>query len=119
MLLFVINGSSERQRRRIFSTFVAVFCLVFVRYYKQVCIGCGSHMRDNHRVGRPYNLGLGMCSIGSGDEVDYIQEVSEGKEDEMDAGRCSELCQDSDVDDSEFPGCRGGVEDHVVKFLLW
>ena len=49
--------------------------------------------------------------------MDYIQEMSEGKEDEMDAGTCSESCQDSDVDGSEFPGCRGYF-DHVVEFLL-
>ena len=52
----------------------------------------------------------------SGDEVDYLQEVSECEEDEMDAGLCSESCQDSDVDDSEFPGCKGSVED-LVEFL--
>ena len=34
----------------------------------------------------------------------------------MDAETCSELCQDSDVDGSEFPECRGGG---VVEFLLW
>ena len=55
-----------------------------------------------------------MCSVWSGDEVDYVQEMSEGKEGEMDAGTCSESCQDSDVDGSEFPGCRGGVEDLLV-----
>ena len=39
----------------------------------------------------------------------------------MDAGTCSESCQDSDIDGSEFPGRKGGVVtlDHVVEFLLW
>ena len=32
--------------------------------------------------------------------MDYVQEMSEGKEDEMDAETCSELCQDSDADGS-------------------
>ena len=49
--------------------------------------------------------------------MDYVQEMSEGKEDEMDAGTCSESCQDSDVDGSEFPGCRGGVEDLLMTLL--
>ena len=49
--------------------------------------------------------------------MDYVQEMSEGKEDEMDAGTCSESCQDSDVDGSEFPGCRGGVEDLLITLL--
>ena len=42
-----------------------------------------------------------------------VQELSEGKED---AELCSESCQDSDVDGSEFPGCKGTVED-LVEFL--
>ena len=52
----------------------------------------------------------------SRDEVDYLQEVSEGEEDEMNAGSCSESCQDSDIDGSEFPGCKGSIED-LVEFL--
>ena len=36
-----------------------------------------------------------MCSIWSGYEVD---EMSEGKEDEMNTETCSESCQYSDVD---------------------
>ena len=43
--------------------------------------------------------------------MDYIQE---GKGDEMVAETCSESCQDSDVDGSDFPGCRGGVEDILI-----
>ena len=46
--------------------------------------------------------------------MDYVQEIPEGKEDEM---TCSKSCQDSDVDASEFPGCSGDV-DQVVEFLL-
>ena len=34
--------------------------------------------------------------------MDYVQEMSEGKEDEMDVETCSESCQDSDVDGSEL-----------------
>ena len=49
--------------------------------------------------------------------MDYVQEMSEGKEDEMDTGTCSESCQDSDVDGSEFPGCRDGVEDLLITFF--
>ena len=33
-----------------------------------------------------------------------------GKEDEMDTETCSESSQDSDIDGSEFPGCRGDVD---------
>ena len=40
--------------------------------------------------------------------MDYIQEMSEGKEDVMDAETCSESCQNSDIDGSQFPGCKGG-----------
>ena len=43
-----------------------------------------------------------MASNWSGDEVDDVQEMSEGKDDEMDGGTCSEWCQDSDVDGSEL-----------------
>ena len=43
-------------------------------------------------------------SVLSGDEVDYVQVMLGGKEDEMDVGTCSESYQDSDVDVSEFPG---------------
>ena len=40
------------------------------------------------------------------DDMDYVQEMSEGKDNEMYGETCSELCQDSDVDGSEFPGCK-------------
>ena len=46
--------------------------------------------------------------------MDYIQEMSEGQEEEMDAETCSESCQDSDVECSEFPG---GVEDLLMMLL--
>ena len=55
-----------------------------------------------------------MASNWSGDDV---QEMSGGKDDEMDGGTCSEWCQDSDVDGSEFPGCKGGVDDLLIKLL--
>jgi len=57
---------------------------------------------------------LEMCSVWSGDDVDYVQEMSEG---EGDAETGSESCQDSDIDGSEFPWCRGGVEDLLITFL--
>ena len=38
------------------------------------------------------------------------------KEDEMDAELCSESCHNSDVDDSEFPGC--GVVLRILITLL-
>ena len=49
--------------------------------------------------------------------MDYVQEMTEGKEDEMDAETCSESCQDSDVDSNEFPACKGGVEDLLIMLL--
>ena len=49
--------------------------------------------------------------------MDYVQEMFEGKEDEMDARTCSGSCQDSDIDGSQFPGCRGGVEDLLITSL--
>ena len=49
--------------------------------------------------------------------MDYAQEMSEGKEDEMDAETCSESFQDCDIDSSEFPGCRVGVEDLLITLL--
>ena len=58
-----------------------------------------------------------MCSIWSEDEVDYVQEMYEGKEDEMDTETCSESSQDSNVDGSEFPGCKDGVEDLLIMLL--
>ena len=60
-----------------------------------------------------------MASVWSSNEVDYAKEMSEGKEDKMDADTCSELCQDSDIDGSELPGFKGSVEDLVVAFLWW
>ena len=42
--------------------------------------------------------------------MDDVQEMSEVIDDEM----CSESCQDSDVDGSEFPGCKGSV---LIKLL--
>ena len=35
--------------------------------------------------------------------MDYVQE---GNGEEMDGKTCSELCQDSDIDGSEFKGCK-------------
>ena len=46
-----------------------------------------------------------MAYNWSRDKVDDVQAMSEGKDDEMDKETCSELCQDSDIDGSEFPGC--------------
>ena len=46
--------------------------------------------------------------------MDYVQEMSEGKENEMDTETYSESCQDSDIDGSEFPGCKVGVEDLLI-----
>jgi len=42
--------------------------------------------------------------------MNYVQVVLECKEDEVDVGTCSESCQDSDVDVSEF------LEDHFLSF---
>ena len=36
--------------------------------------------------------------------VDDMQKMSEGKDDKMDREMYLELCQDSDVNGSEFPG---------------
>ena len=58
-----------------------------------------------------------MASNWSGDKVDNVQEMSESKEDEMDGETCSESCQDSDVDGSEFPGCKGSVDGLFIKLL--
>ena len=60
---------------------------------------------------------LGLGDGWSGDKVDDVQEMSEGKDDKMDGETCSEWCQDSDVDGSEFPGCKGGVGDLLIKLL--
>ena len=60
-----------------------------------------------------------MCSIWSGYDVDFIQEMSKGKEDEMDTEMCSESCQDSDLDGSEFPWCKSGLLVTLFEFLLW
>ena len=56
-----------------------------------------------------------MACNWSGDEVDDVEEVCEGKDDEEDGETCSESCQDSDVDGSEFPGCKGSVGDFLIK----
>ena len=58
-----------------------------------------------------------MVSNWSGDEVDALQGMSEGTDDEIDRETSSESCQDSDVDGSEFPGCVGSVNDVLVKLL--
>ena len=58
-----------------------------------------------------------MASNWSGHEVDNVQEMSEVKDDEIDGETCSELCQDSDTDGSEFPGCKGRVDDLLIKLL--
>ena len=63
-------------------------------------------------------FGVWGMSICSRDKVDYVQEMPEGKEYDMDAETCSELCQDNDVDGSEFLECKGGVDNHIVQFLL-
>ena len=55
-----------------------------------------------------------MACNWSGDEVDDVQEMSEVKDDEMGGEMCSEWCQDSDVEGSEFPGCKGSV---LIKLL--
>ena len=46
--------------------------------------------------------------------MDYVNEMSEGKDDEMDGGTCSESFQESDIDYSECPGCKGSVDDIYV-----
>ena len=51
--------------------------------------------------------------------MDYVQEMSEGKEDEVDTDMCSESYQDSDVDGSEFPWCGGGVGDLLITLLTF
>ena len=58
---------------------------------------------------------LEMASNWSGDEVDDVQRMSEGEDDEIDGETSSESCQDSDVDGSEFPGCKGSVDDLLIK----
>ena len=55
----------------------------------------------------------------TGDWLEDLLEMSEGRVDEMDGETCSESCQDSDVDGSEFPGCKGSVDDQVVGFLWY
>ena len=58
-----------------------------------------------------------MASNWSGDEVDNVQAKCECNDDEMDGETCCGSWQDSVVEGSEFPGCKGIVDNLLVKLL--
>ena len=58
-----------------------------------------------------------MASVWSRESLDALLEMSEGKDDEMEGEACSESCQDSDLDGSEFPGCVGSVDEVLINML--
>ena len=57
-----------------------------------------------------------MVCNWSGDKVDDVQDMSEVKDNKMDGEMCSESCQDSDIDGSEFPRCKGSGDDLLLSF---